>query len=68
MKNKYIIITCFEYVGVFVTEEVFFDYINSLKGSYVLGSVKYDDNLRRQSYYFIDRDGYESLVGSIYYD
>lgn len=68
MRNKYVIFTCFEYVGVYVSEKEFFDYINRLKDSFVLGSVRYDDNLRRQSYYFIDSDGFESLVGNVYYD
>lgn len=68
MKNKYVIISCFESVGVFVSEKEFFDYINRLKDYYVLESVRYDDNLRRQSYYFIDSDGFESLVGNVYYD
>lgn len=68
MKNKYSIITCFEFVGVFVSEKEFFDYINRLKDYYILGSVRYDENLRCQSYYFIDSNGFESLVGNIYYD
>lgn len=68
MKNKYVIVSCFEFVGVFVSEKEFFDYINRLKDYFVLGSVRYDDDLRRQSYYFIDSDGFESLVGFVYYD
>lgn len=68
MKNQYVIITCFEFVSVSVSENEFFNYINKLKESYELFSTEFDDVLNRESYYFIGKDGFKELVGSIYYD